>query len=67
LNLDKLDQLLFSLGPNATLDRGYAIVTKVGTTEIISDPDVISKGQSLDVLVAKGKFEVEVGKITSQE
>ena len=67
LHLDKLDHLLFSLGPNATLDRGYAIVTKVGTAEIISDSDVISKGQSLDVLVAKGKFEVEVGKIASQE
>jgi exodeoxyribonuclease VII large subunit len=67
LHLDKLDHLLFSLGPHATLDRGYAIVTKVGTAEIISDSDVISKGQSLDVLVAKGKFEVEVGKIASQE
>ena len=62
LTLEKFDHLLFSLGPDATMDRGYAIVTRVGTTEIISDPNVISKGQLLDVLVAKGKFEVEVGK-----
>lgn len=67
LTLEKFDHLLFSLGPDATMDRGYAIVTRVGTTEIISDPNVISKGQLLDVLVAKGKFEVEVGKTPSQE
>ena len=65
--MEKFDHLLTSLGPDAILDRGYAIVTRAGTTEIISDPNVISKGQLLDVVVAKGKFEVEVGKIASQE
>ncbi len=67
LTVEKFDHLLTSLGPDAILDRGYAIVTRAGTTEIISDPNVISKGQLLDVVVAKGKFEVEVGKIASQE
>ncbi|MDP6584844.1 MAG: exodeoxyribonuclease VII large subunit, partial [Anaerolineales bacterium] len=67
LTLEKFDHLLDSLGPDATLSRGYAIVTRVGTTETISDANSVSKGQLLDVLVDKGKFEVEVGRVISQE
>ena len=65
--MEKFDHLLDSLGPDATLSRGYAIVTRAGTTETISDSSSVSKGQLLDVLVDKGKFEVEVGRIISQE
>ena len=67
LTLEKFDHLLDSLGPDATLSRGYAIVTRVGTTETISDAHSVSKGQLLDVLVEKGKFEVEVGRVISRE
>ena len=67
LTLEKFDHLLDSLGPNATLNRGYAIVTRAGTTQTISDSSVVSKGQLLDVLVEKGKFEVEVGRVISEE
>ena len=67
LTLEKFDHLLDSLGPDATLSRGYAIVTRAGTTETISDSNSVSKGQLLDVLVDKGKFEVEVGRVISQE
>ncbi|HCU80195.1 MAG TPA: exodeoxyribonuclease VII large subunit [Chloroflexi bacterium] len=67
LTLEKFDHLLDSLGPNATLNRGYAIVTRAGTMQTISDSSAVSKGQVLDVLVEKGKFEVEVGRVISEE
>ena len=67
LTLEKFDHLLDSLGPDATLSRVYAIVTRVGTTETISDAHSVSKGHLLDVLVEKGKFEVEVGRVISRE
>ncbi|MEY4970412.1 MAG: hypothetical protein RLZZ277_643 [Actinomycetota bacterium] len=48
---------LRSLSPQSTLDRGYAVVRSVDG-EIIRDPKSVTKGQQLQVSVAKGDLTV---------
>jgi exodeoxyribonuclease VII large subunit len=54
-----LDGLLRSLGPQAVLDRGYAVVRKIDGT-IVRSPGQVEGNENLDVTVAKGRFEVKV-------
>ena len=42
------------LGPQATLDRGYAIVRRVADGTIVRDPTDAPPGTSLDLRVARG-------------
>ena len=53
-------QHLNSLSPLAILDRGYAIVTRADSTEVIRDAGEVKKDEKLDVRVSKGKFKVSV-------
>ena len=53
-------QRLNSLSPLAILDRGYAIVTRADSTEVIRDAGEVKKDEKLDVRVSKGKFKVSV-------
>ena len=50
---------LKSLGPYATLDRGYAIVQRKGI--VVSSVDAVKQGEALDVRVKDGTFGVQVG------
>jgi len=53
-------QHLNSLSPLAILDRGYAIVTRVDSTDVIRDASEVKAKEELDVRVSKGKFKVRV-------
>ncbi len=49
------------LGPQATLDRGYAIVRRASDTAIVRAPVVAPPGTALDVRVAGGAFPATSG------
>ncbi len=47
---------LTALGPQATLDRGYAVVRRRSDSRIVRAPDEAPAGQRLIVQVARGEF-----------
>jgi len=47
--------LLRSLSPQSTLDRGYAVV-RDGSGQVITDPKAVSSGLELEVTLAKGEI-----------
>ncbi|MEE8325510.1 MAG: exodeoxyribonuclease VII large subunit [candidate division NC10 bacterium] len=51
--------LLNSLGPQAVLDRGYAVVSKTDGS-IVRDPGQVKTGEKLKVRVAEGRIGVTV-------
>jgi exodeoxyribonuclease VII large subunit len=51
---------LESLHPLRVLARGYAIVTRAGTRDLIRAESEVSSGERLDVQVSQGKFRVRV-------
>jgi len=58
-DLKHLAGLLSSLGPQAVLDRGYAVVMKDDGV-VVRDPKQVTKGEGLDVRVAAGRIKVKV-------
>ena len=48
-----------TLSPQSTLDRGYAVVTRVGG-EVVTDPDGLTPAERLRVRVAGGEFDARV-------
>ncbi|MGD8353018.1 MAG: exodeoxyribonuclease VII large subunit [Pseudomonadota bacterium] len=58
-DLKHLAGLLSSLGPQAVLDRGYAVVIKE-SGNVVRNPDQVSTGERLDVRVAAGRIKVKV-------
>ena len=57
--LKHLSGLLNSLGPQAVLDRGYAVVSRADGI-LVRDPKQVMTGEKLDVRVAKGRIGVTV-------
>jgi exodeoxyribonuclease VII large subunit len=57
--LKNLSGLLHSLGPQAVLDRGYAVVSRADGT-IVRDSQQVTVGEGLEVRVAEGSFGVGV-------
>jgi exodeoxyribonuclease VII large subunit len=55
-----LSQKLEALSPLAILNRGFAVVSRAGTTEVIRSASAVSAGEGLDVRVSEGRFRVEV-------
>jgi exodeoxyribonuclease VII large subunit len=51
---------LSALGPQATLDRGYAIVKRAADGAVVRSPDEAQSGTQLSVRVARGEFAVRV-------
>ena len=51
---------LDSLSPLAVLKRGYAVVTRAGTAEVIRSASAVAPGDLLDVRVSEGKFGARV-------
>jgi exodeoxyribonuclease VII large subunit len=64
-SLDSALSALAVLGPNATLERGYAIVRRVEDGAIVRDPVAAPAGTGLAVRVARGEFPATVGKTES--
>ena len=52
---------LSALGPQATLDRGYAVVRRRSDARIVRDPEEAPAGERLFVQVARGEFEATAG------
>ena len=63
----RLVQALSSLGPETTLSRGYAIVTRSETAEIVRRAHALSVGESLEVRLAEGRFSATVAEIHQME
>ncbi len=59
--LAHLAQMLDSLSPLSTLQRGYAIVTDA-TGSVITDASVMSQGDKVEARLAKGRLQLTVDK-----
>ena len=57
--LSRCEQLLRALGPGATLERGYAIVTDA-SGQVLRDTREVEIGSVLTTRLARGRFEAEV-------
>lgn len=55
---------LVALSPQATLDRGYAVV-RDESQHVVTDPRAVTQGQQLKVRVASGSFDVTVTPTTT--
>jgi exodeoxyribonuclease VII large subunit len=51
---------LIALGPQATLDRGYAIVRRRDDGAVVRDPAQAPVGDLLAITVARGELSVRV-------
>jgi exodeoxyribonuclease VII large subunit len=60
--LDMLTKTLAAVGPEATLQRGYAIVTREEGA-IVRDAGRLTVGESVSVRVARGGFSADVSEI----
>jgi exodeoxyribonuclease VII large subunit len=58
-DLDTAGAALNVLGPQATLDRGYAIVRRAGDGVIVRDPADATRGMPLRLRVARGELAAE--------
>src|SRR5690606_14329060 len=56
------DRTLRSLSPLATLDRGYAIVSRADDAHIVTDSSKISPGTGIRVRLASGRLAATVDK-----
>ncbi len=56
--LDTAHAKLIALGPQATLERGYAVVRR--GDHVVRSPAEVASGEQIDVLVAKGTFGARV-------
>ena len=66
-DVQRIGQALSTLGPETTLARGYAIVTRAETAEIVRRAGTLSMGEALDVRVAEGRFAAKVAGIHPAE
>ena len=55
-SLEAASAALAVLGPQATLDRGYAIVRRAGDGAIVRDPFEAGPGTALKLRVARGEL-----------
>jgi exodeoxyribonuclease VII large subunit len=55
-----LEARLAALSPQATLERGYAIVRQAGTSIVVRNVDQVQAGDDLAVRVQDGEFEAVV-------
>jgi exodeoxyribonuclease VII large subunit len=58
--LERSAASLAALGPQATLDRGYAIVRRRSDSAIVRDPAQAAPGEPLTVRVAHGEIAATV-------
>jgi exodeoxyribonuclease VII large subunit len=60
LSLDRSGAALKALGPQATLDRGYAIVRRLPDGQVVRDPSDAPRGRRLSIRVARGELTASV-------
>ena len=65
--LDSSSAALAVLGPNATLERGYAIVRRTGDGTIVRDPAQAPAGSALRIRVAQGELAATVDSETDAD
>jgi exodeoxyribonuclease VII large subunit len=58
-SLGQTQSVLQSLNPRAVLERGYAVVRSQNGA-VVTDASVLGKGETLNILLARGSAEVEV-------
>ena len=58
--LDAASATLAALGPQSTLDRGYAIVRDAAGGGILRDPEAVRAGDALAIRVARGELAATV-------
>lgn len=61
--LDALDQILQTVGPLATLERGYAIVTEHRSGRIVREAKDLQAGDALRIRIARGEIDARVESI----
>ena len=61
--ISRIDDILNSIGPISTLDRGYAIVTDYKTDKIIKDANHLKVGKKIHVKLASSEIDSTVDKI----
>ena len=54
--LRELEAKLYTLSPEAILARGYSITRTIPDAAVIRDPQDVSIGQDLEVMVSRGAF-----------
>ena len=64
--LKRFESLLAALGPSATLERGYAIVTDE-TGRIVTDANDLKRRQEVTSRLARGRFKSAVIMIEAEE
>lgn len=60
--LTSLNQMLETLGPASTLERGYAIVTNIKTNGIVRNIDKLKTGDKLSIKLSKSHIDATVDK-----
>ncbi len=66
LRLQRSTQLLRSLSPESTLQRGYAIVTD-STGKLLTDAGALTAGNRVHTRLKRGRFEAEVTTVETEE
>ncbi|MFQ5661068.1 MAG: exodeoxyribonuclease VII large subunit [Gammaproteobacteria bacterium] len=66
-NLEALDHALHTVSPLATLDRGYAIVTRIDNEAIVRDTGSLKPGETLMTRFARGRMHSTVKKIIEED
>ena len=61
--ISRIDDILNSISPISTLDRGYAIVSDSKTNRIIKDANHLKVGKKIHVKLAKSEIDSTVDKI----
>jgi exodeoxyribonuclease VII large subunit len=62
-----IDRSLGALSPLATLERGYAIVTRSSDGELVSSSTAAGKGTEIDVRLAEGALSATVNSTSRSE
>jgi exodeoxyribonuclease VII large subunit len=58
--LHGLQSKLAALSPRATLDRGYAVVSRSADGKVVTRPDQAPTGEKLELILRAGRLLAEV-------
>jgi exodeoxyribonuclease VII large subunit len=62
-----IERALVTLSPQATLERGYAIVTRPSDGKLLMRSDAVAKGDTIDVRLAQGGLKATVDSTRKQK
>jgi len=57
---------LHAVSPLATLDRGYAIVSRAADGAVLLDPAAVAPGEALEIRLARGRLQAQAGAETQE-